>query len=410
MNKVLMGILILLTFCYAKAQSDYVVGKEYSIPSNVFETNRKIWVSTPEDYQASNKSYPVLYLLDGQRWFLQAVSYQRLFSEYSYTPDFIVVGINTDDPQRYGFFANSEKLIDFIEKDVISSVDSLFRTSDERMLFGWQFAGAFCINTLVERPELFDAYFSASPIPLRESSYSELNSVNMPTSLFLTTSLNEHMVNEGVEKFTSFLKEKSFESLRWKYRMADMESISSFGHRTTPLSTLYQGLRFHFQDYPLLEFDRLEDFNNAGGHDYVNRYYEQRGEKYGISKEIPEEGMFFLVRLGLDSKDYSTFDRFMKDFIPRGFLETVNLGWGSNYADFYLENDDYEGAQLVYESLSTRFPNSARPINGLGDVFAKKGEIKKAKKYYKQAIELAEETSDRRITDYKKDLESLNKK
>ena len=95
------------------SQTTISSGSKYSIQSSVFEREREIQVYTPEGYDQDQKSYPVLSVLDGQRWYLQAVSYQRLFQEYGYTPDFIIVGINTDDQGRYGFFNNTENSSNF---------------------------------------------------------------------------------------------------------------------------------------------------------------------------------------------------------------------------------------------------------------------------------------------------------
>ncbi len=387
--------------------SDHVIGKKVLIQSEELKQERELLIYLPESYNETEKKYPVLYLLDGQRWFLQAASYQRLFAEYEYMPECIVVGIKTDDSPRYGFFANSERLLNFLEQEVLSYVDDNFRTSNERILFGWQFAGAFNINVLANNPQLFNAYLAASPIPLNQQVHERLQSLATSTFLFIGTSENEDQVNAGVEGLVDFLEKGPPQSLRWEHKSLEIEPISSFGHRTSPLGVLYHGLRSYYNDYPLLEFDRLEDFTNAGGVDYVKKYYEDRGEKYGISKDIPQEGMFFLVRMGLDANHFPTFQQFMSDFIEKDFLENVNLGWGTRYAEFYLSNNDPDGAERVYEILTRRFPESARPVNGLGDVHANRGDKRKAERYYKNAIELGERNSDRRLQSYKKDLEEL---
>lgn len=399
-------VAIILAPIASHSQVSINIGNSYSIESSVFDTKRQIQVYTPEGYEISDKDYPVLYLLDGQRWFLQAVSYQKLFQEYGYTPDFIVVGIDTGDPDRFGFFRNTEKLNDFLQKDVITFIESNFKTSDERLLFGWQFAGAFVISTLVNNPEAFAGYIAASPIPINGSVLENLSKDLSSNSLFVTTSHLENQVNNGVEDFVAVL-DSFAPPLKWKYDQTTSESISSFGHRTTPLSALNQGLRFHFNDYPLLEFDRLEDFNSIGGHDYVKTYYRNRSDKYGLPLEIPKEGMFFLLRLGLDSNDYTVFQTFMTEFIDKGIMDNTNMGWGTRYAEFSLQNKDYTLATSIYQELSDRFPENARPIHGLGKVSLAQNDQREARKKFELAVEIAKKSNDRRLSQYQADLEAL---
>lgn len=395
--------------------SDIIWGKHISITSEVLENERKLQVFLPEGYESSNISYPVLYLLDGQDWSTYALSIHNLLSGYKYIPQFIIVGINTDDNPRFRFFSNSGKLIRFLEQDVVSFIDKTYRTSNKRILFGWQFAGAFVIELMAKKPDLFSTFFAASPIPLNKQRLDGVkklvsNNDELDKTLFFTTSLNENGVEPGARQLAAILKKNAPDSFQWDYQVMKNETIVSFGHRTTPLGTLYQGLRKHYADYPMLEFNTLSDYESAGGYDYVQNYYQKRASKYGLSQSIPQEGMFFLARLGLDSDHYPTFERFMKDFLKTDFLDNINLGWSSRYAEFYLKHNDPDGAKVIYEKLIKRFPDNARPVNGLGDVFRTQGQIVKAEEQYKKAISIAEKTKDNRLQDYIEDLNSLKKK
>ena len=73
---------------------DNVVGVNLTINSKFLKENRKIQVYLPDGYSKSNKKYPVIYLLDGQRYFLYGVTLDRLLKHFRMTPDFIVVGIS----------------------------------------------------------------------------------------------------------------------------------------------------------------------------------------------------------------------------------------------------------------------------------------------------------------------------
>lgn len=395
-------------------QTAITIGNHIRIPSDIFNQDRSLSIYLPEGYQDSGKAYPVLYLLDGESWFSYAVSINQLMTSYDYLPDFIIVGIETSDTPRYGFFANATKLLAFLENDVIQYVDEHYRTNADRMLFGWQFAAAFTVETMIRKPELFRAYFPASAIPLsdqRLEGFSNLleTSPQMDQTLYLTTSLNENGVEPNVKRLVNILENKAPTTLNWEYKILTNEELPALGHRTTPLGAIYHGLRKHYADYPLLEFNTLADFQQVGGYDYVNSYYQQRAEKYNLPQGIPQEGKFFLARLGLDTDHFPTFDKFMSEFIQTDFLSQVNLGWNTRYAEFYLKHNQPERAKVIYQKLIERFPDNARPVNGMGDAFKAEGKLNEARTYYIKAIELAEKNQDSRLDAYKKDLRDIGR-
>lgn len=406
---------LLISTLTTKAQNSQpvIVGHSQTITSEVYGVDRTIQISLPYGYEDADQQYPVLYLLDGQQWFLQALSLRQVLAGYDYTPEFIIVGIVTSDNPRFGFFAQSDKLMDHLEKEVIPYLNEEYRTNDQRMLFGWQFAGAFTLRSLAQRDQLFDGWFAASPFPIQGAITSDLanwlqaDDTHQETVL-MATSLNENNVEPGVIALASRFEQYTQPTLRWQYKQLKHETEVSAGHRTTPLGTLYQGLRFYFGDYPNLEFNSLEQYDSLGGFDYVKRYYQERGQKYGIATDISQEGMFFLVRLGLDTENYPTFAFAMEQFWNTGFLQNTNLGWTSRYGEFYLKHNHPDEAIRLYEILAQRFSNSGRPLHGLGMAYEAKGERVKAKEYYQRAIEKAKANGDNRLSRYEAALERLN--
>lgn len=408
----LLAFFLTISIGFSQGKKDIVIGSTVTINSEVLDQERSLNIYLPRGYEESSIEYPVLYLLDGQTWFNYSVSINELMTSYGYLPDFIIVGIETSDTPRFGFFANADKLLTFLAQDVLAYVDKTFRTNSDRMLFGWQFAGAFTLEAMIQQTDLFNAYFAASPIPVNENRrqrFSELLQKNrsLDKTLFLATSLNENGVETDVRLLASLLQKNAPASLNWKYEVMKNESLPAFGHRTTPLGTLYQGLRKHYQDYPLPEFNSIEAFQEAGGYDYVQSYYENRANKYGLAKDIPQEGMFFLVRLGMDEDHFPTFKRYMNDFMKTDFLDNVNLGWSTRYARFYLKHKDPKGAKIIFSQLIERFPDNAAPANGLGDAYRAEGNLEEARKHYVKAISLAEKSKDSRLDEYKKDLADI---
>ena len=75
-----------------------VIGKKSEIHSKVLNETRSLLIATPEGYGQETDRYPVLYLLDGDENFVQAVGIVQSLTESERIPPMIVVGIG--DPER----------------------------------------------------------------------------------------------------------------------------------------------------------------------------------------------------------------------------------------------------------------------------------------------------------------------
>ena len=397
-------------------ESNIVLGVKNVIKSSILDTEKEVQIYLPDSYHtnATNNKYPVLYILNGKRWFFNGVNLEKTFSELNLTPNFIVVGVNANDienpRERYSFFTqNAEKLADFLEDELIPYINNKYRVTEERMLFGWEYAGGFVIESLFKNPSLFNAYFSASPFPLAGERLkfigNQINAQpNLSSFLYFANSINEGQVKDEAEKLNNLLKEKAPKSLRWIHQTIDDEPLTGVGHLTTTFSAMYHSLRTYYYNYGRLEFTSIKDFNTAGGLDYVKHYYKERADRYQLANDIPEEGMFSLIRMTLQENNFSIFDILMTDFIKRGFIEMVNPRTAAGYAQYYMRNNEFEGARGIYESLAKLNPNEPTPVNGLGHVYKALNNKKEAKKYYKKAIELAKKGNHPRLAQFEKDL------
>ena len=66
----------------------------------------------------------MLYILDGQWYFLSGVAIQTAMKTPRAVPGMIVVGINTSDSSRRSLFSDKkEKFTDFLVKEVVPYID-----------------------------------------------------------------------------------------------------------------------------------------------------------------------------------------------------------------------------------------------------------------------------------------------
>ena len=264
MNKTFYSFFLFVLLCiptdFVSAQDQAItIGKRMIIPSTILGGNREIQIHLPKSYGESSDEFPVLYVLNGQRWFLYAVNLEETLHNLELTPEFIVVGISTNNEQgnaRFAFFnQNSDKLLDFLKNELIPYIDSRYSTTDERLLFGWEYAGAFTIESIFQQPELFNAYMATSPFPVsgrRLDVIDSLLNVQLETDTFLyfAASANEGSVTDGASQLDSLLQAKAPASLQWTYQNLDYEESTGIAHLTTPFRGMYHGLRTYYEDYP----------------------------------------------------------------------------------------------------------------------------------------------------------------
>ncbi|NER17428.1 alpha/beta hydrolase-fold protein [Spongiivirga citrea] len=352
---------------------------------------REIQIFLPEDYSNSQQNYPVLYVLDGQRYFLHAVSLQKSFIQFRQTPGFIIVGINKKQSDRNrNYNSNSKIFLEFIENEVIRYIDSEFRTSDIRMLFGWGYAGGFVFETMTSNPELFDAYIAASPFPL-ESKISKIDGLisNVPgfdSSIYFTSEIEEGGVLKGSRQLRDLLSTKASNSLRWTFKELKEEE-----HRSTPFTSLYHGITKYFEYYPELQFKNLEEYEKEGGFDNVLSYHKKRASQYGFAEELSDWTMFSLTRNVIRAKNLDLFDFFMKRFEKSGFIERLNVSRSCLIAEFYLENNRPEKAIEIFKRISNGNPASIRPLQGLAESYLILNKKALARKFFKKVEKLNEQ-------------------
>ncbi len=349
---------------------------------------QEIQIFLPEGYADSDTAYPVLYVLDGQRYFLHAVSLQKSFVAFRQTPGFIIVGIsqNSSDRNR-NYSINSQKYLDFIKNEVITYVDTAYRTTKKRMLFGWAYGGGFVIETMTKQPHLFDVYISASPFPLANK-IAEIDSLlsrntDFDPLLYFSSGTNEGVVTEGTRALQNLLKSKGPKTMDWTLKELDGEE-----HRSTPFTTLYHSLKKTFNFYPELQFNSLKEFSNAGGLPYVYEYHQKRANQYGFTPQLSDWSMFSLTRNAMRADDYQQFDAFVNEFRSTNYISRLSLGRASSIAEFYVKNKQFDKAIVLFTMLIEKHPDSERPLNSLGDVYKEMKKERKASTYYKKAKKL----------------------
>jgi len=362
---------LLFFSCFSQEKTTVnTVGINHIITSKILNEDRQIQVYLPQGYSSSKKKYPVVYLLDGQRFFLFGASLHQTFTEFNLTPDFIVVGITNVQANRMRTFsARATKFAKFLENDVVKLINSTYRTSEKRLLFGWAYGGGFGIETLMHKPNLFDGYILSSPYPVsdkmdRFKSFVKKNNTQK-TFLYFASDAKELGVKEGTEELSSFLNENTT-NLRWVFKV-----LSGEEHRSTVYPALYHGLQEYFEFYKEISFKDFNEFRLKGGIPFVRKYYTKRAELYNLPNEMSPFSRYDIIRKAIRVNDFNSFEELVSEFGSFKLMEKLRANWACNIADFYSKNNKKQKALKLYQFTTKTFPTSKRAQKGLNDLLKK---------------------------------------
>jgi predicted alpha/beta superfamily hydrolase len=247
-------------------------GITFKFNSKVMNEDRIIMIGVPEGYAASNKKYPVLYLLDAQWGFSSTVQTLGWLSNprYGMIPQTIVVGIHTEENRvrdltptqnkESNSGGGADKLYQFIKEELIPFVDKNYRTYNYRVIGGASLGGLFVMYAFESDPQLFNGYLSMSPAMWWDSSVmlgrtKDLLSKDphLHNRVYLT--LTNEGRGMGVDSLASILEKYGSQELVWKYDKQQKEV-----HETVSYKGTWDGMKFLLADwhYPLVNFGTKE--------------------------------------------------------------------------------------------------------------------------------------------------------
>ena len=356
-----------------------VIGKSYTLKSDIFNEERTIMVYLPSNYKTSEEKYPVLYVLDGYDHFHYVSGMVLSLSRNRLIPRMIVVGIH--NPNRYRDFTpqpiesipesgEGDKFLQFAEKELFPFVEKYFRTVPCRVLIGHSLCGMFSMYTMFKYPEMFKGIIAVSPgawfndnfIIEYAKQYFENNS-DLNNILYMTVGGKEQRKDiESILDFTKLLETYKPSGLDWGIELREGE-----GHHAVVHMSIYNGLNFIFSDMML-----NEDLLNDSIYEIII-HYENISEKYGYKISPPEN-----------------------------ILNSVGYK--------YLNNEEISDAIETFKINLELYPKSANAHNSLAEAYELNNRLEDALTYYKKAVEIANKNRDPNLYYFMEDYENIQKK
>jgi predicted alpha/beta superfamily hydrolase len=299
---------------FAQANADNIIlGEKIKIYSKVLDEDRKIVIRLPADYDKSNQKYPVLYLMDGEFFFLQASSAVQFLSELGYIQNqpisqMIIIGIVNVDRNRdytptyapkqkggleFPTSGKAEEFLKFLTSELFSYIESNYRTEPYRILAGWSLGGLFTVYTFLEHSDYFSAYLAISPslwwdgdlFVTKTKTLIEQNKIKEKRIAVTVGSLEGGDIGRSVRDGFIPLMTNKFGN---KGFFKTIE-IPNEGHNYGPYKALYEGLQLIYSDWQM-PGDILPNGLKA-----IKVFYKKLSEKYGYTIDIPEAAYSNLV-------------------------------------------------------------------------------------------------------------------
>lgn len=270
-------LFVLIFLCFgifqinAQNTEQEIIGVKHLIQSKILNEERIYEVSLPDSYyseEASQKKYPVLVLLDGNVFFKSISGMVNYMSSDTYRswkiPEIIVVAIHNVDRRRdftpdkivtvrENNSGGGDNFLNFLEKELIPEIDSKYRTTTNRILFGHSLGGLLATHAYMKESSAFTSFLAIDP------SFGTWDTETMDKKLSALTenSFKRYIyiasANWGKRNINNRDRHVRFyESLNSKCKdklPAKLEYFENESHSSVPLIAFYNGIAAIFESY-----------------------------------------------------------------------------------------------------------------------------------------------------------------
>jgi predicted alpha/beta superfamily hydrolase len=230
-----------------------------------------VYIKLPKYYsEETDKTYPVIYLLDGDIAFPIAWSVVRYLQFGRYVPDVIIVGIGyggllyssklSKRERDYSISViegrnesgSANKFLNFLKVELMPYLESHYRVdSSSRTLYGHSFGGLFTLYTFFTEPRLFSNYIASSPytyynieelLSLEEENRSKIDEANCKLFISFGATEDEEKYIVPNTKLINHLQQRDSNYINLKFRIFE-EGV----HFSTPAEGMAYGIMHSFK-------------------------------------------------------------------------------------------------------------------------------------------------------------------
>ena len=264
-------LILLLIHTLATATEAINVGKAYAIDSNVLNEERAYYVYLPPSYAAKDRTFPIIYLLDGDEHrfkgfvgILESLSTNTLDNQVQQA---IVIAVPNTDRSRdltpstlrewtfkgrvldtFETSGKADQFTLFLKQELIPYINATYKVSGKNVLVGESFGGLFAANSVLKTTTLFNDYIIIDPTALWDNDYLNRTLVAngpdkpYPANVFFAFANNSRLGEIGLTNykwgsgFATALSSRQSVSVTQRY-------FESETHETVALLGWYYGLK-----------------------------------------------------------------------------------------------------------------------------------------------------------------------
>ncbi len=338
-----------------------------SILSQKMDKYRYFSVSLPPSFNKDvKKTYPLLFLLDGDYLFdpfQGAMSYGNYWEDL---PEVIIVGLDqnkTNERIEDCVFDETSGLpegkganfYEFIGSELIPLLQKKYRTSNFRIIAGHDVTAGFINFFLYKDVPLFNAYISISPeLPSEMETLVAKRLGGFKQNMFYYQSSGEGDIKKMKEKITILddnIKAQKSTSLNYKY-----DDFKGASHYSLVLFSIPSALYQFFASYqPIskIEFQEKIVTLPSGYVDYLKNKYEILDNTLGIKMNIRLNDFKAIEAAILKNKAYGELEKLAQishKMYPKSMLGDYHM------ALFYENMGDIKNAVKYYKIASQLQP------------------------------------------------------
>ena len=296
------------------------IGEERSFHSAILKEDRRVLIALPENYGQTAISYPVLFLLDGSSHLLHASATSRfLANARNRIPDMIVIALpNTNRNRDMTPGPGAVTFQRVLAEELIPWVERNFRAAPERILFGHSLSASFAVHTMLNRPELFDAYIAASaPLWRYDNLAAEMKAglsraAKAGAAVYLTVGQYENeRLRDGMQRFTATLKSAASAEVP-AYSFVDMKDED---HSSTPQRSLYNALEARYAEWRFPFFEDQAGLDQAGGLQSLESHYQRFSKRFGYNAPPPQSRLQQVGRIYIEGERHDDVLRLARTYV-----------------------------------------------------------------------------------------------
>lgn len=270
---------LILFFSQITFADDLTLAKEITLNSEFLKEKRNLLISLPDEYEDSDATFPVLYLLHAQWDMLPTLSTIDLLEDQ--IPNFIIIGVESKGKELRPDGGKATPFSNYLTQEVLPYINQHYRAAPFNILSGHSNSGRFVLDYWLSNKPLFSQYYAFSPS--LDDGYivervTKLSIVSLKDKAPLIVSL----ANEGDHMQTPF---DEFHKLM--SRQADSRSVfkkfPEQSHRTTKHPSMQFALQSTFENWKPSYEVRISGLEGLKSH------YAALTKKFGFKTKIPTE-------------------------------------------------------------------------------------------------------------------------